>query len=98
MSEKLLQQILDEMKDMKSEMKNIQTQVAKIDGIEASLQKVHTKLDSITKQVVHNSEEISVVKAQTASNAELKAPIDAVISDVEDLRTDIKILKKAFTS
>ncbi|MFJ8234204.1 hypothetical protein ACIQ34_00505 [Ureibacillus sp. NPDC094379] len=56
------------------------------------------KLDGVTEQVAKTSEQISIIKEQTTSRSELKAPLDAVIAKVEDLETDLKVVKKAITS
>lgn len=79
-------------------LEQILQKVTKIDEIDKSLSLIHQKLDGITQQVVQNSEQLTIIKKQTAVNTELQQPLNAVITKVDELETDLKLIKKVVSS
>src|SRR5699024_7891853 len=62
MNENIAQQLLEEMKEIKSNMASMQENVNSIESSMATKQdveRIDNQLDSITKHIVHNSEQLS---------------------------------------
>jgi predicted phage gp36 major capsid-like protein len=75
----------------------------------AELQKTNQRLDAlengqkelraeIKQQFEEVKEELRVIKDQTARNSELQSPVAEVQKQVDDLTTDVKLIKRAITN
>lgn len=59
---------------------------------------MNVKINAITNQAVLLSEDMTIVKEQTAVNAELRPEITDAISRIDAIEMDLKIMKKVITS
>ncbi|MEG0380935.1 MAG: hypothetical protein RR603_04465 [Kurthia sp.] len=59
---------------------------------------MNVKIDAITNQVVQLSEDITIVKEQTAMNAELRSDVNVAVSRIDAIEMDLKIMKKVISS
>lgn len=101
MSEKLLLDILSELKFMREELSSVKSQTEEntqlLQAVIHRQEESDAKIDNMAMDVHKLHGEVAAVKDQTATNTELKAPLDSVIARVADLETDIKIMKKAIS-
>lgn len=56
------------------------------------------KIDALTNQVVLLNEDMTIVKEQTAVNAELRPEASDTVSRIDAIEMDLKIMKKVITS
>ena len=79
--EDILQQILAELKSVNQ----------RLDALEKGQQVLRSEMD---KQFAEVKNEIRIVREQTAQNTEVQATVNEVREEVDDLKLDVKILKK----
>lgn len=102
MSEKLLMDILSELKFMKEELSSVKAQTEEntqlLKAVIHRQEETDAKIDNINMDVHKLHGEFAALKEQTVANTALKAPVENVIHRVDDLETDVKIIKKAISS
>ncbi|MEK4425923.1 hypothetical protein [Solibacillus sp. FSL K6-1523] len=101
----LLEQILTKVNKiggLELSFENLSTKVEhlsnKVDNLEQSNSEINMKIDALTNQVVLLSEDMTIVKEQTAVNAELRPEVSDAVSRIDAIEMDLKIMKKVITS
>ena len=93
--EKTLQLILQKLESLESQTtENTQLLKAVINRQEET----DAKLDNMAMDIHKLHGEVTSLEDQTVANSELKAPLENIIHRVDDLETDVKIIKKAISS
>lgn len=90
--EEMLKQILEQLNSMREEMK---TMNQRIDNLEQEQRITRLEMHQSFKEV---KEELRIIREQTARNSELEAEVNTNKNDIEDLKTDVKMIKRIITN
>lgn len=60
------------------------------------LELILNKLTNMESILVNHTEQLQIIKEQTARNAELEPVVQKLVKDVKNLETDVHLMKRAF--
>lgn len=61
-------------------------------------QEMNQRFDHVDKQFDELNHKLEVIREQTASNSEMYSPVADVQKQVDELTTDVKLIKRAITN
>lgn len=61
-------------------------------------QEMNQRFDHVDKRFDELNHKLEVIREQTASNSEMYSPVADVQKQVDELATDIKLIKRAITN
>ncbi|BAU26581.1 MbeD/MobD like protein [Aneurinibacillus soli] len=61
-------------------------------------QEMNQRFDHVDKQFDELNHKLEVIREQTASNSEMYSPVADVQKQVDELSTDVKLIKRAITN
>ncbi|WP_047153810.1 hypothetical protein [Aneurinibacillus tyrosinisolvens] len=92
MSDEILKQILTELQTMNQ-------RIGALENGQETLGEGQNELRAqIHREFAEVKADLRIIKDQTAKNSELQSPVSDVQKEVEELRLDLKILKRAITN
>jgi hypothetical protein len=92
MSDEILKQILTELQTMNQ-------RIGALENGQETLGEGQNELRAeIHQEFAEVKADLRIIKDQTAKNSELQSPVSDVQKEVEELRLDLKILKRAITN
>ncbi|GED14886.1 MbeD/MobD family mobilization/exclusion protein [Aneurinibacillus migulanus] len=59
---------------------------------------MNQRFDSVDERFTELNHKLEVIREQTAANSEIHSPVADVQKQVDDLATDVKLIKRAITN
>lgn len=62
------------------------------------LEAIIRKLDNMESTLTDHSQQLKIIKEQTARNAELESTVSTLYKQVDEMKTDVAVIKKAISN